>query len=274
MRLKKLLRKFLILNALFVILIAYCHIETRWIKTKKIDLISKDIPKSFIGKKIVFITDIHHGPFLSIERVRKLVERINKLEPDYILMGGDYVHREPEFIKPVFNEFSNLKSKYGIYAVLGNHDHWENAELTRQMMIRNGIKICDNKSYWAKIGEDSIKIGGVGDLWEDSQELDSTTFDLKKSDFSILISHSPDYLENMPNSLIDFSLSGHTHGGQITFFGIFAPILPSKYGQKYRYGLKQYGDLQSYISSGIGTITPPLRFFCRPEIVLINLQNE
>jgi predicted MPP superfamily phosphohydrolase len=274
MKLRKLIKILITLFVLGTAFIFYCYLETRWVRTKRIDLISSDIPKSFIGKKVVFITDIHHGPFLSIERVKKLVERINKLEPDYILMGGDYVHREPEYIIPVFEEFKNLIAKNGIYGVLGNHDHWEGAELTRQMMNENGIKICDNKSYWDKIGNDSIKIGGVGDLWEDTQQLDSTTYDLKDSDFSILISHSPDYIENMPKDLIDFTLSGHTHGGQMTFFGMWAPILPSKYEQKYRYGMKNFEGMQAYISSGIGTITPPLRFFCRPEIVLINLTDK
>lgn len=271
---KKLIRTFFTLTIFGGLFLLYCHIESRWIKTEKINLISRDIPKSFIGKKIVFITDIHHGPFFSIERVQKLVERINKLNPDYIIMGGDYTHREPKYIEPLFNELKKIKSNDGIYAVLGNHDHWEDAELTKQMMLRNGIKICDNKSYWVKINDDSIKIGGVGDLWEDSQEIDSTIYDLKKTDFSILITHNPDYLESMPKDMIDFTLSGHSHGGQMTFFGMWAPMLPSKYGQKYRYGLKQFGDMKSYISSGIGTITPPLRFFCRPEIVLINLQNQ
>ncbi len=120
----------------------------------------------------------------------------------------------------------------------------------------------------------ALKLEEFGDLWEDSQEKDSTIYDLKKTDFSILITHNPDYLESMPKDMIDFTLSGHSHGGQMTFFGMWAPMLPSKYGQKYRYGLKQFGDMKSYISSGIGTITPPLRFFCRPEIVLINLQNQ
>lgn len=274
MKFRKLIKIFSILTILGIAFIVYCHLETRWIKTKRIDLISSNIPQSFVGKKIVFITDIHHGPFLSIERIKNLVKRIYKLEPDYILMGGDYVHREPEYITPVFEEFNNLKATNGIYGVLGNHDHWESAELTRQMMIKNGIKICDNKSYWVKIGNDSIKIGGVGDLWEDSQQLDSTTHDLNDSDFSILISHSPDYIENMPKDLIDLTLSGHTHGGQMTFFGMWAPILPSKYEQKYRYGMKNFEGMQAYISSGIGTITPPLRFFCRPEIVLISLTNK
>jgi hypothetical protein len=84
---------------------------------------------------------------------------------------------ETKYIKPVFDEFFNLKSK------LGNHDHWENAELIRKMLVRNGINICGKKSYYFKIGNDSIKIGGVRDFWEDVQVIDSTTSYLKKSDF-------------------------------------------------------------------------------------------
>ncbi len=125
----------------------------------------------------MFIADINHEPYLSIERVTKLVNQINELHPYIILMGDDYVHRAPKYIKPVFDEFLNLKSK------LGNHDHWENAELIRKMLVRNGINICGKKSYYFKIGNDSIKIGGVRDFWEDVQVIDSTTSYLKKSDF-------------------------------------------------------------------------------------------
>jgi len=274
MNFKKCRRAFLKLLIICIIILGYCHFETRWTKLKSITIYNADIPESFNGKKIIFITDIHHGPFLSIERVVKLVKQINELQPDIILMGGDYVHRDPNYIKPVFDELRKLKSKYGIYAVLGNHDHWENGELTRKMMVRNGINICDNRSYWAKTGNDSIKLGGVGDLWEDIQLVDKTISDLKKSDFCILLSHNPDYLEKLNTDLIDLTLSGHTHGGQMTLFGLWAPILPSKYGQKYRHGLKIFREMKSYISSGIGTITPPLRFACRPEIVIINLKNK
>jgi uncharacterized protein len=274
MKSKKKFNKFIILLILAFLFLGYCYLEPRWIKTTEITIESTDIPVSFNNKKIVFISDIHHGPYFSIERVKKLVQRINELKPDLILMGGDYCHREPRYIRPVFDELRKLKAEFGIYAVLGNHDHWEDAELTRQMMIRNGIKSCDNKSYWVKIGNDSIKIGGVGDLWEDIQISENTTIDVKEKDFCILISHNPDYLENMHTNLVDLTLSGHTHGGQITFFGIWAPKIPSKYGQKYRYGLKEFGKMKSYITSGIGTITPPLRFFCRPEIVLITLKNK
>jgi uncharacterized protein len=202
---------------ILLIFLIYCHLETRWLKINHVVIRSSDIPVSFDGKKIVFISDIHHGPYLSIERVQELVKRINALEPDIILLGGDYVHREMKYIIPFFNEIKNLKSKNGIYAVLGNHDHWEDAELTKIMMLGNGVKLCDNKSYWVKIKNDSIKIGGVGDLWEDIQLIDSTIHDTKKKDFCILLSHNPDYLEKLNTDKVDLTLSGHTHGGQVTF---------------------------------------------------------
>lgn len=270
---KRLAKYTFILISAGIIFLSYAYLESRWIKTKTIDIQSNDIPAEFDGKRIVFITDIHHGPFLSRKRVQKLVKRINKLNPDIILLGGDYVHREKKYITPLFDEFKNLESHYGIYGVLGNHDHWESRELTEKMMLENGIKICDNQSYWLKVNKDSIKIGGVGDLWEDKQIIANTTKDLKPSDFCILISHSPDYIEKIKDYPIDIIVAGHTHGGQMTLFGLWAPILPSKQGQKYRYGLKQFKDTQAYISSGVGTITPPLRFFCRPEIVEITLNR-
>lgn len=254
--------------------LGYCYLETRWLKVNHITIHSKDIPNSFDGKKIVFIADIHHGPYFSVERVTKLVIQINELQPDIILLGGDYVHRDPKYIQQLFGEFAKLKATIGIYAVMGNHDHWENAELSKEMMLQSGIQLCDNKSYWIRNGNDSIKIGGVGDFWEDVQYIDRTIFDVQKSNFCILLSHNPDYLENLNTNYVDLTLSGHSHGGQMTFFGLWAPVLPSKFGQKYRYGLIQNGEMQSYVTSGIGTITPPLRFFCRPEIVLFTLKKD
>jgi len=274
MKLKKKIKALLIIISLGIIFFLYCYLETYWIKTKEIEISSSDIPATFNETKIVFISDIHHGPYFSIERVRNLVSKINALNPDIVILGGDYSHREPKYIEPFFDELLKIKSKHGVFGVLGNHDHWEDEQLTKIMMERNGIHVCDNKSYWVNIGQDSIKIGGVGDLWEDEQIVENTIYDVKKDDFCILISHNPDYLEQLNSDLIDLTLSGHTHGGQMTLFGLWAPIVPSKNEQKYRYGLKSFGNMKSYVSSGIGTITPPLRFFCRPEIVVVTLKNK
>jgi len=101
---RRIFKIFLITSISLMLLLIYCHLESRWIKIKRVELTSTDIPQSFSGKKIVFVSDIHHGPFFSIERVKNLVERINNLQPDLVLLGGDYVHREPKYIVPVFDE--------------------------------------------------------------------------------------------------------------------------------------------------------------------------
>lgn len=269
-------RKRSIAGLLFIsgfLFLSYCFFESRWIKITEIEIKSADIPESFNGSKIVFITDIHLGPYLSAERLSGIVDQINGIKHDIILLGGDYVHYRSQYIEPVFRELGKLRSVYGTYGVLGNHDHYSDAVLTRKMMEKYGVNSVDNQSVWIKKGNDSIKIGGVGDFWRDVQTPQNTLKDLKKSDFAIMLSHQPDYIEKIDTNLIDLTLSGHTHGGQITLFGWWAPILPSKYGQKYRYGLIDDEKMKAYISSGIGTVAVPFRFFCRPEIVVIHLKK-
>jgi predicted MPP superfamily phosphohydrolase len=257
-----------IIAVLLLGLLAYMNLETRWLKTNFVEIKTEDTPALFKNSRIVFVSDIHHGPYLSRRRVRKLVNRINSLSPDIILLGGDYVQRNPKYIAPFFEEAKRLEASIGIYGVLGNHDHWEGKELTRKSMTESGFNICDNTSFWIRNKNDSIKIGGVGDLWEDDQIINNTIYDLEERDFCILISHNPDYFAEMNTNLVDLAVAGHTHGGQVTFFGRKAPVLPIVNGEKYRYGLIQEGNNYLYITSGVGTVTPPVRFFCRPEIVV------
>ena len=286
MKLRKGIKRLIIIIVAGAVLLIYASLETRWVKITHVTIESHDIPPSFDGKRIVFISDIHHGASMSRERVEKLVERINGLHPDIIVLGGDYSSVEDKYIKPVFDELRNLKSSHGIFGVMGNHDYFVNGDLTKKMMTRNGINQCDNKSYWVKIKNDSIKIGGVDDPEGDAQELDSTVFDVQRKDFCILISHRPDYIEHLKSDLVDLTLSGHTHGGQVTFFGLWAPILPSDNGiwaslslsgerQKYAYGLVHTKtSMQSYITSGVGTRYPHFRFFRRPEIAVLELKRK
>ena len=114
----------------------------------------------------------------------------------------------------------------------------------------------------------------MDDLWEGTQDLEATTQDALADDFVILVSHNPDYAEHMDTDRVDLVLNGHTHGGQVTFFGLWAPFVPSEFGQKYRSGVVQTGSTIVVISNGIGTITPPVRFFARPEIVLVVLERS
>lgn len=259
--------------------ILYAYIEANNIKLKEMTFSSKNIPDAFNNKKIIFVSDIHAGKYFKREDVAKLVKRINERNPDIILLGGDNTSKNTAYCSSFFEEITKLKSTYGVFSVLGNHDHWEDPQLIQKGLINCGFNICDNRSYWIKEGNDSIKIGGVGDLWEDTQIIENTTNDVKRDDFCILLSHNPDYMETLNTDLVDLMLSGHTHGGQVTFFGLYAPIMPSTFhpeymqtGQKYRYGWKEKNGTQLYVTTGIGTGKFPFRFFAQPEIVEITLK--
>ena len=138
---------------------------------------------------------------------------------------------------------------------------------------RAGIKWINNGAQWVSRNGQRIKIGGVGDLWEGCQDITPTIADTTEEDFVILVSHNPDYVETKTTRAVDLVLSGHTHDGQVTFFGLWAPFVPSLYGQKYRTGMVDTPFTTIITSNGIGTIPPPIRFFARPEIVLIHLQR-
>ena len=117
-------------------------------------------------------------------------------------------------------------------------------------------------------GSESVAsaIYGRTDKTSESALGDATT-----NDGVILLSHNPDFAEMVHDSRVGLMLSGHTHGGQVVIPGFGAPIVPSRYGQKYLGGLVQGPSWQVFVSRGIGTVSPPIRFSCRPEIVLITL---
>jgi len=125
-------------SILLILLAAYALTEPYLIEIKEIKVKSKDIPQSFNGKTIVFVSDIHYGPFFSKERVRDIVSRINALEPDIVLLGGDDVDHIETDAAPCYEELANLKAPLGKYGVLGNHE-WKRERAVQQKMMQAGI---------------------------------------------------------------------------------------------------------------------------------------
>lgn len=272
---KKTIKLLIIAASFFSLLLAYTFYEPYLIEIKNDTIINQKINSDTNNLKIIFISDIHHGPFLSKERVHNLVVSVNNEMPDIIILGGDYVHRDKKYISSCFDELQYLKAKYGVYAVLGNHDHWEGKKSTVENIKKAKIHLLDNSAEWIYVGKSRIKIGGVDDYLEGVQDINPTLSGIEKEDFVILVTHNPDYIEEIKdNTHIDLVLAGHTHGGQVTFFGLYAPILPIKTGQKYRTGKIKTGSITAIISNGIGTVTPPVRFFARPQINVITLRSE
>jgi uncharacterized protein len=253
------------------ILLAYMLIEPYLLDTKKVVIESNQIPAEFNGKKIVFLSDIHYGPFFDQERVDNLVDQVNSLHPDLILLGGDYIDGGSVYINPVFKSLSRLKAPLGVYAVLGNSDP---QYLTLKTIKTSGITYIGNKGEWIEENGSKIRVGGVGDFNNGDQIQRATTAAVDPQDFVILLTHNPDYFPEVDKTKIDVVLSGHTHGGQVTFFGLWAPVVRSIYGQKYRTGIIKEDNSTLIVSNGIGTSVLPLRFFTRPQIIVLELKKK
>jgi predicted MPP superfamily phosphohydrolase len=217
------------------------------------------------------LADVHHGPFVPLAYVRQVVAMTNALRPDIVLLAGDYVHHHERYIAPGIAELANLQAKLGRFAVRGNHDNRRYRTLSHAALADAKLPDLNNRGVWLERADGRLRICGVGDLWTDRQDLDAALGDATERDAVLLLSHNPDFVEMIRDRRVGLVLSGHTHGGQVVVPGFGAPIVPSRYGQKYLYGLVHGPCCRVFVTRGVGTVTPPVRLLCRPEVVLITL---
>jgi len=265
-----------VLAVAFVVFLAWTLIEARTIRVSRAVLASPNLPESFDGTTVLFAADIHAGPYLGRARMRSLVDRINALQPDVVVLGGDYVGGRAGGAKAFYSEVGDIEAPLGVYAVLGNHDYWEGVDDAREGMRRAGIRLLVNES--AEIGREgeTIRIAGVDYPWIGDADVEAAAQGIAEDEFAIFVSHSPDYFpEAMPQtgSTFDLALAGHTHGGQLTVFGTLAPLVPSAYGQRYKGGWVEESGVPVLVTRGAGNVTVPMRFFAQPEIHLIELRR-
>ncbi|APG61820.1 hypothetical protein LPB140_02085 [Sphingorhabdus lutea] len=228
------------------------------------------------GTKILLVSDIHvAGPDMPPHRLAKIVSQINAQNADMVVFAGDFVsdklvstryYETAQAVAPL----EKLTAPMGVIAVMGNHDHWRDANEMRQELRRQNIRILDNEA--AQIGP--FNIGGVDDLFTQHMDLSKTLAAMNEQNgFPIIISHSPDLTAQLPDKKL-LILAGHTHCGQISL-PFFGPIFTaSKYGNRYACGLMKEGKKTIIVGAGLGTSILPLRLGARPDMWLITLKTQ
>jgi predicted MPP superfamily phosphohydrolase len=234
----------------------------------------QDIPLAFDGFRMAFASDFHYKSILTERGLKQLVAQIENLKADVLLLGGDYVEgceNRAEF----FARLSQINPPFGIYAVMGNNDYEIcYADIVSEMKKMN-IKLLEHDMDTLKINDAQIILSGVRNPFDLKENGIAPSTLLHPEDFVILISHTPDYAEKGNIENVDFFLAGHTHGGQVTLFGIYAPQTASVFGQKFRTGLTQNSHSQKMlITNGIGTSRKKIRLFAPSEVVLVVLKSE
>lgn len=184
------------------------------------------------------------------------------------------MHEGCEFVSPVLAALGRVKTPLGTYAVLGNNDYEACYDDIVREMQHQGIHLLEHKVDTLKRGGEQILIAGVRGPFNLEQNGQSPTLSLSPDDFVILLTHTPDYAEDVPITHTDLVLVGHTHSGQVTLFGLYAPIIPSNYGQRFLTGLKSNTQgTPIIITNGIGTSNKNIRLFAPSEVVVITLRR-
>ena len=251
--------------------LGYGLAEAGNVRIERVDARLPNLPQSFDGLKVAFLTDIHHGPYVTLDQVAAFVRTALALQPDVILLGGDYSLKSDSYIAPCLEVLASLKAPLGVFGVLGNHDYWHGVDATKAGMAKAGIEELTNRGVWLNRGSERIRLAGMDDLWCGRADVNEALADTKPTDACVLLSHNPDVAETMADRRVGLMLSGHTHGGQLSFRGLTNPFVPSRYGQKYARGLVEAPATQVYVSRGLGVTGLPLRYNCPPEISLVTL---
>ena len=251
---------------------SYGLYEAGWVEVVRPTLKLPRLPKAFDGMTVAFLTDLHHGPFTSLDYIISVVRTTLALRPDLILLGGDYSLKDGKYIRPCFDVLAGLRAPLGVFGVLGNHDYWHGLEETRAGFESAGIGELTNRGVWLERGCSRVRLAGIDDLWMGRVHVEAAVGDATPDDACLLLSHNPDVAEKLRDPRVGLILSGHTHGGQVVFPG-GAPFVPSHYGQKYLHGVCHAPTTTVYVSRGLGCTSIPIRFGSRPELTLVTVRS-
>lgn len=237
------------------------------------DIVIPDLPARFENLRITQLTDLHHSSLVSLGEINRVVELAQNTKPDLFVLTGDYTTARRRYIEPCAEALRALNAPEGVWAVLGNHDHNNDPELTQRALRRAKINLIDNANTVIGRGPDALQLIGIGDWsWADA-DWQRALHGIKRELPIILLSHEPRVLDMPESTGVSLILCGHTHGGQINLPVIGAPAAHFLPDLKYLSGLYRRGPTQLYVSRGTGMIGLPVRIGARPEIAVLTLKR-
>jgi predicted MPP superfamily phosphohydrolase len=246
----------------------YAIDEANTLSIERIEISLSRLPKKLDRFRILHLSDIHHSPFTGLDHIARAVTIASQLKPDLIALTGDYVSHEAKFIAPVSRVLGELRAPLGVFACLGNHDHWTDADLVTRHLEKANIRVLVNEGLRIEAGDSSFWLGGVDDHMVGKTDLPSALRGSFPDEFKLLLAHNPIIFRRAARAGVDLTLSGHTHGGQVRVRDNDQRLIR----RRRTAGLHELKDSQIYITRGIGTVVLPIRFQCPPEISVLELR--
>lgn len=269
-----------VLIIVLLTIILFVWINNKWITISEYVISSPDIPAAFDGARIVQVSDLHNATFGGDQAA--LLGKVAAAEPDVVFVTGDLVDKDRYNLEVALEFINELSVLADVYFVTGNHEISRGrVDEILSALRETDITILENEMVeWITEGE-QIYIAGIhdpllgyadGDSEYSTQSLEEIPF---TDEFTLLLAHRPELVDEYAKTEADVVFSGHAHGGQIRLPGIGGLYAPGQgFFPELTEGVTRFGDLQLVISRGLGNSSFPLRIFNRPEIVVVTLDHE
>jgi predicted MPP superfamily phosphohydrolase len=253
-------------------------VEPHWLSIEHFDFPIPGLPTSLDGMRLAQLSDIHLSRYFSEENLADAIAEVAKIDPDWLVLTGDYIGRNP---KDAFGLVDSLRTlPMPIFAIYGNHDVWAGRQMVADSLHEAGATILLNSSL--PIGPE-LFFAGIDDVWSGRPDLTAAMREIPQNAHTILLAHEPDFFDTVlyEKAPISLQLSGHTHGGQVRFpsatpdpsgYYSYAPVLP-QLGRRYPIGLRMVDGRCVYTNRGLGSWPLPYRWNCRPELTIITLRT-
>ena len=245
-------------------------------QVRETDIPLQGLPHDLDGLRILQLSDIHLGVFLSERELARVIDATRELRPHIAFATGDFISTAGDPLQACIHQLARVKAEAGTFGCLGNHEYYARAEaLATEMAARSGIRILRAEAQQLRIGNSVVNVAGV-----DYQRFSNKKEYLREAGslvypgaLNILLSHNPDVFPVAARQGYHLTLAGHTHGGQVTVEILDQAINPARFFTPYVRGLYRLYKAAEYVTRGIGTIGIPARIGEPPEITLIQLRK-
>jgi predicted MPP superfamily phosphohydrolase len=248
-------------------------IEPDLLLVRKVDIESRNWPRGMPRLRVAVLSDLHVGaPHIDLAKLDEIVARVNALDPDLVLLLGDFViggvlfgrYTAPDAIAA---RLKSLRARHGVFAVLGNHDWWDGGPRMMAALRRAGITVLENQVHRLSLPRGPVWLAGLADDLTRTPRPAATVARVPAGAPIIAFAHQPVTFLDLPGR-VAVMFAGHSHGGQVWLPLIGPPILPGRAPRRFAYGLIRERGSILYVTGGVGTSIIPVRFNMPPEIVL------
>ena len=228
------------------------------------------------GVRIGLLSDFHFRPDDDHDLLETVISKVREERLDLIALTGDFMSRDPRVIAPLLEHLRKLNPAHGVFAVLGNHDGWAgNRAVIRRQFENAGISFLINQHSRISIRNESLAVAGTDFVWLGKPDPARTLKGISADTPVLALVHEPDYFDTMAaHRDILLQLSGHTHGGQCRVPLIGYVPRTVKMGKNYNYGEYSRGESKLFVTRGVGTVGPRVRFACPPELAVLTLKSS